>query len=77
MRQNVTVSLEHQTVRKARILAAKKGSSISRLLAEQIESLVQEDEDFESAKRQALALLEQGFHMGNFVPVKREELHER
>jgi len=39
MKQNVTVSLEKQTLRKAKILAAKRGTSISGLLAHQIEAL--------------------------------------
>jgi hypothetical protein len=39
-KQNVTVSLNQETLRKAKILAARRGSSISGLLAEQIEILV-------------------------------------
>jgi hypothetical protein len=63
-KQNVTVSLSPQTLRKAKILAARRGSSISRLLAQQIESLVGEEEAYERAERQAALLLEQGFHLG-------------
>ncbi|HKO03261.1 MAG TPA: DUF6364 family protein, partial [Candidatus Acidoferrales bacterium] len=60
MKRNLTVSLEQQTIRKARVLAAKQGTSISRLLAGQIEVLVGEDEAYEQAERRALALLDQG-----------------
>lgn len=56
-KQNVTVSLDHQTLRKAKILAAKQGTSISGLLARQIEDLVGEEGAYERAERQALALL--------------------
>ncbi len=77
MRQNVTVSLEKQTLRKAKILAAKQGTSISGLLAEQIEALVGEEEAYERAERQALALLDQGFHLGGVIRASRDELHER
>jgi hypothetical protein len=77
MKQNVTVSLERQTLRKAKILAAKRGTSISGLLAEQIEVLVGEEEAYEHAERQALALLDQGFHMGGVIRARRDELHER
>jgi hypothetical protein len=37
-RQNVTISISPETVRKARILAARRSTSISGLLAEEIES---------------------------------------
>ena len=54
-KQNLTVSLPQQTIRKAKILAARRGSSISGLLADQIEILVGEDEAYERAQRQAAA----------------------
>ena len=77
MKQNVTISLERQTLRKAKILAAKRATSISGLLAEQIEALVGEEEAYEQAERQALALLEQGFHLGGVIGASRDEFHER
>ena len=76
-KQNVTVSLTRQTLRKAKILAARRGSSISGLLAEQIDILVGEEEAYERAKRQASALLDQGFHMGGVIRSSRDEWHER
>jgi hypothetical protein len=77
MKQNVTISLDRQTIRKAKIVAARRDTSISGLLAKQIEILVGEEEAYERGERQARALLEGGFHMGGGVPVSREELHER
>ena len=76
-KQNVTVSLNQETLHKARVLAARRATSISGLLAEQLEILVGEDEAYERAERQALALLERGFHMGGKIRVSRDELHER
>jgi len=76
-KQNVTVSLTRQTLRKAKILAARRGSSISGLLAEQIETLVGEEEAYERAERQAAALLDQGFHLGGVIRASRDEWHER
>lgn len=77
IKQNVTVSLTQQTLRKAKILAARRGSSISGLLAEQIEILVGEEEAYERAERQAVAFLEQGFHLGGVIRASRDEWHER
>jgi len=76
-KQNLTVSLPRATIRKAKILAARRGSSISGLLAEQIEILVGEDEAYERAQRQATALLAQGFHLGGLIRATRDEWHER
>jgi hypothetical protein len=76
-KQNLTVSLPQQTIRKAKILAARRGSSISGLLADQIEILVGEDEAYERAQRQAAALLDQGFHLGGMIRSTRDEWHER
>jgi hypothetical protein len=76
-KQNLTVSLPRHTIRKAKILAARRGSSVSGLLAEQIEILVGEEEAYERAERQATALLDQGFHLGGVIRASRDEWHER
>jgi len=77
-KQNVTVSLDRNTIHKAKIIAARRSTSISGLLAEQIETLVSEDEAYERAKRGAKALLRKGFHLGGEgIRVSRDELHER
>ena len=76
-KQNVTISLTRQTLQKVRVLAARRATSISGLLAEQVEALVGEEEAYERAQRQAMTLLDQGFHMGGVIRASRDELHER
>ena len=76
-KQNLTISLDRETIRQAKIVAAKRSTSISGLLARQIEILIGEEEAYERAQRQALLLLEQGFHLGGVIPASRDELHER
>jgi len=76
-KQNVTISLTQQTLQKVRILAARRATSISGLLADQVEILVGEEEAYERAQRQAMTLLDRGFHMGGVIRVSRDELHER
>lgn len=76
-KQNLTVRLERETIRKAKILAAKRSTSISGLIARQIEVLIGEEEAYENAKRQALALLDKGFDLGGEIRASRDELHER
>jgi len=76
-KQNLTISLDRQTIQKAKVVAARCSTSISGLLARQIELLVGEEEAYERAERQATALLDQGFHLGGVIRASRDELHER
>ncbi|MEO7189718.1 MAG: hypothetical protein ABI051_01530 [Vicinamibacterales bacterium] len=75
--QNITVRLGRRTLRKAKVLAARRNTSISGLLAQQIESLVGEDDAYELAQRRALALLDEGFHLGGRIEATRDQWHER
>jgi hypothetical protein len=75
-KQNLTVQLDSLTIRKARILAAKRGTSISAMVAAQIRESVDADEAYEAARRTALEWLGRGFHLGG-RRVNPEELHER
>ena len=75
-RQNLTVQLDRETIRKAKILAAKRGTSVSGFIASQIRESVEADDAYETARRNALELLERGFHLGGGRP-NRDELHER
>jgi hypothetical protein len=76
-KQNLTVSLPAQTIRKAKILAAQRSSSISQLVAQQIEILVGQEEAYDRAHRHAKALLDRGFHLGGTIPATRDQWHER
>jgi Family of unknown function (DUF6364) len=76
-KQNLTISLDRQTIHKAKILAARRSTSISGLVARQIAMLVGEDEAYERAQREATALLDKGFHLGGVIRARRDELHQR
>jgi hypothetical protein len=76
-KQNLTISLTRQVLKKAKILAARRETSISGLIAQEIEFLVGEEEAYERAENQAMALLDKGFHLGGVIRATREELHER
>jgi hypothetical protein len=66
-KQNVTISLSRQVLRKAKFLAARRDTSISGLLSQAVESMVADDEGYEQAKRRAFALLDKGFHLGGVI----------
>lgn len=76
-KRNITISLDSQIIRKARILAVKRSTSVSGLVAEQIEALVGEDEAYERAAASAIARMKRGYHLGGGRYASRDELHER
>lgn len=76
MKQNITLSIDKELIRKARILAAKKSISISRLLSDELTEIVMQNENYERARMKALAELTKGYHLGG-RPATRDELHER
>ncbi len=77
MKQNVTLSIEKEVLKKAKLMAAKKETSVTKLLTEQLVKMVSEEDQYGLAKKRALTILRKGFHLGGCLTVKREELHER
>lgn len=77
--QNVTLSLPRPLLRRVRIAAAKRDTSISALLAASLEDLVRRDEDREVATQRFLARARSGYDMGSQgrLSLSRDELHDR
>jgi Family of unknown function (DUF6364) len=57
MKRNVTVQLDEDVIAKVKVLAAQRGTSISGLVAAEIDRLTAQNERYERAKRDALARL--------------------
>jgi len=77
MKQNITLSIEKDLIKNAKILAAKRQTSISRMLGEELQKLIEDSNKYKLAKKQALNYISRGFHLGGKITVSREELHER
>ena len=77
MKQNVTLSVEKDLIKKGKVVAARKDSSISKMLADLLKNMVENDDHYEAAKRSAFQLLKKGLHLGGRVTWKREDLYER
>lgn len=73
---NITVAIEPTLLKKARAVAARRGQSVSALLADELRDLVDEDARYTSARKRALSLFQNALSLGG-VPLRREELHER
>ena len=77
--QNVTLSLPRHILRKAKILAIQKNTSLSGLLAQTLSDLVAHQEAFDQARQRSLDLLRSGLDLGTQGKVTwtREDLHGR
>jgi hypothetical protein len=74
---NITLSVDAELLREARILAAQEGTSVSRLLADRLEDLIRRNKAYEAARRRAVARLRKGFPLEWTPPRSRDALHER
>lgn len=77
MKTNVTLKLDADLLREARVLAADEGRSISALLTDRLEALIRERKAFDKARRRALNRLRQGLDLQWRPPQSRDQLHER
>jgi hypothetical protein len=77
MKTNITLKLDADLLREARVIAAEEGRSVSSLLADRLESLVRERKAFDRARRRALVRLREGLDLRWTPPQSRDELHER
>jgi hypothetical protein len=73
---NLTLQLEVETVLRAKVLAAQRGTSVSALVARTLERLVEDDERYTSARARALELMA-GAGTHPTLAWTREDLHER
>ncbi|HYN17674.1 MAG TPA: DUF6364 family protein [Actinomycetes bacterium] len=74
-RRNLTVQLDEDTIRQARILAARRGTSISGLVARELEQLVAQDARYEEARRRATEVMAESVSRGG-RSWRRDDLYE-
>lgn len=75
--QNITLSLPKVVLRKMKLLASKKQTSVSRLFTQAIEKMLSEETDYEAARKRQVDLMGIGFELGFRKLTDRDELHER
>jgi hypothetical protein len=78
-RQNITISLPTDILKKAKHLAVEQGSSVSGLLAAYVECLVDEARERERAAGRIRRRLASGLDLGTRGEISwtREDLHAR
>lgn len=77
--QNITLSLPKAILARVKVLAAQRGTSVSRILVAALEDIVRRDRMYERARRKHMALLRRPRNLGTRGARSwtRDELHER
>jgi hypothetical protein len=73
--KNVTVTMEDSVAEWARLEAARRNTSVSRLVGEMLADKMRHDDAYERAMREALEFKSYGKSDGRYP--KREELYDR
>ena len=77
--QNITLAIPKNLLRKAKILAIQRNTSLSGLLTQTLADLVSRQESYEQARQRNLEMLNSGYDLGTQgnIPWSRQDLHER
>jgi predicted transcriptional regulator len=77
--RNVTLALPEDLLRRMKLVAAKRDTSISALLAATLSELADQEEGYTEARDAMLADLAQGYQLGTegTISWNRDSLHER
>jgi hypothetical protein len=75
--RNITLTLDEETLREARVLAAGRGLSVTALLRQELAGLVDRQRRYAKARESALRRLKRGQSLGGGKLATREELHAR
>jgi len=73
---DITFKIDTHLLKKIKILAAQRETSISALITALLEEKLEKDLDYEQAKQRVLARLEKGYDLGS-QPLPRDKLYER
>lgn len=76
VKRNLTLQLDEDVIRRAKVLAAKRGTSVSGLVARELEDLVARDARYEEAWHRAAEIMAGSVPRGGRT-WRRDELHER
>ena len=77
MKQNITLSLDKDLIQRAKVISAKRRSSVSNMLSQELQRIIESAESYEVSRKKAISNLRTGYHLGGIITASREELHER
>jgi hypothetical protein len=77
MRQNITLSIERNLLKRIRSHAAAKGMSISALMADELQHIVEDDAAYRQAMASAVDQMNEGLDLDAMGIGHREGAHDR
>lgn len=75
-RRNLTIQLDEDVIQRAKVAAAKRGTSVSAMVTHELERLLDADERYEAASTRARQALGRATTHGG-RSWSREDLHQR
>jgi len=78
-KQNITLSLPKEILKKGKMLAAKKGIPLNELIREMLQISTESEEGYQTAADRQIKRMEEGIQLGTKGQIswKRDQLHRR
>ena len=78
-KQNITLSLPREILKKGKMLAAKKGISLNELVRELLQANTENDEEYQASAERQIRRMKEGIRLGTKgkIPWKRDQLYQR
>jgi hypothetical protein len=64
MKSNLTLQLDAEVIRRAKVVAARRGTSVSALVARELNDLVAREDRYEEARQRAIELMKSAKRRG-------------
>ena len=78
-KQNITLSLPREILKKGKMLAAKKGISLNELVRELLQANTESDEEYQASAERQIRRMKEGIRLGTKGKIswKRDQLYQR
>jgi hypothetical protein len=78
-KQNITLSLPREILKKGKVLAARKGISLNELVRELLQANTENDGEYQASAERQIKRMKEGIQLGTKgkIPWKRDQLHQR
>lgn len=77
MKRNLTLSLDEQLLRLARMVCQKRNTTLTQFIRDQLEAMVSRDEEYQDSMNRIIALMEKRPIEVEPKTWTRDDLHER
>ena len=78
MKRNITIALDEELAKEAKVLAAQKDTSVSQLLSDYLESILKKEKDKDESKNDFLKLTRKKYNLNySKRTFGRSDLHEQ